>query len=335
MRTPHHSDALAAALAEVPLDDRPIRFDRMIARSPAMKQVFRRIVMAADSSVPVLLHGETGTGKDLVARSIHDRSRRRGGPFIAVNVGAIPNDLVQSELFGHERGAFTGAGERRKGRFELSDRGTLFLDEVTTMDERTQVALLRVLESEEFYRVGGTTPISCSVRIIAATNADVSRLVEEGRFRAALLYRLDVFAIRLPALRERPGATALLATEFLDAYKDSYRLPVRGIEGEALRMLERYRWPGNVRELKNVIQRAVLLCRHGVVSPAHLPARIVHSEPDPDRFEFPIGRPLADLTRSYMRRTLAAEHGNKARTARLLGISRKALYAHLKEKGRK
>ena len=175
--TRHSDDDISLALNEVPVDDRPIRFDRMIAKSPAMKRVFRRIIMAANTNVPVLVLGETGTGKDLVAQSIHRRSARRNGPFVAVNVGAIPRELVASELFGHERGAFPGASSRRAGRFELAAGGTLFLDEITTMDERTQVSFLRALEARESYRVGGVQPVTRDVRVIAGTSADLSALV--------------------------------------------------------------------------------------------------------------------------------------------------------------
>lgn len=322
-------DDISLALTEVPVDDRPIRFDRMIAKSPAMKNVFRRIIMAAATDVPVLVLGETGTGKDLVARSIHQRSDRRNGPFVAVNVGAVPRELVASELFGHERGAFTGADSRRAGRFELANNGTLFLDEITTMDERTQVAFLRALDTSEFYRVGGEWPIASDVRIIAATNADLHKQVREGKFREDLMYRLDVFPIRLPPLRERPGSIRLLCDEFQKAYRKTHHLPVNRFEPEAMRLLERYEWPGNVRELKNVIQRAVLVARHGPITRVHLPERIVHFAERDAPFAFPFGRSLKELGREYVQRTLARVGGNKAEAARILKISRKALYQKL------
>ncbi len=320
---------MTLALTEVPVDERPVHFDRMIAKSPAMKRVFRRIIMAASTNVPVLVLGETGTGKDMVAKSIHERSARRHGPFIAVNVGAIPRELVASELFGHEQGAFTGAVSRRAGRFEMASRGTLFLDEITTMDEQAQVSFLRVLESKEFYRVGGRQPVTRDVRVVAATSADLRQLVQEGKFREDLMYRLDVFPITLPPLRERPGAIRLLCEEFQKTYRNTFHLPVRRFEPAAMRLLERYQWPGNVRELKNVIQRAVLVARHGPITRGHLPERIVYQPAREFSFTFPNGRPLKELEREYLRRTLALTHGNKARAARLLRISRKALYQKL------
>ena len=323
---PDRDDDISVALTEVPVDDRPVRFDKMLAKSPAMKNVFRRIIMAAATDVPVLVLGETGTGKDLVAQSIHRRSRRKHGPFMAINVGAVPRELVASELFGHERGSFTGAEARRAGRFELANQGTLFLDEITTMDERTQVSFLRALDAKEFYRVGGGWPIASDVRVIAATNADLPKQVREGKFREDLMYRLDVFPIRLPPLRERPGAIRLLCEEFQKAYRKAHHLPVNRFEPEAMRLLEKYAWPGNVRELKNVIQRAVLVARHGPVTRVHLPERIVHFAERETPFTFPHGRSLKDLEREYVRRTLARVRGNKAEAARILKISRKALY---------
>lgn len=327
-RTSHPDEDLFLTLNEIPVDDRPVQFDRMIAKSPAMKRVFRRIIMAANTDVPVLVLGETGTGKDLVAQSIHRRSARRSGPFVAVNVGAIPRELVAAELFGYERGAHA----RRPGKFELASGGTLFLDEITAMDPRTQVAFLRALEAREFYRMGGAQPTQSAhrdVRVIAATSADLPGLVREGKFRRDLLYRLEVFPVTLPPLRERPGAIRLLCEEFQRTYRNAFHLPVRGFEPEAMRFLERYQWPGNVRELKNVIQRVVLVARHGLVSRAHLPERIVYQAPKEVSFTFPPGRPLKDLEREYLRRTLLFTHGNKARAARLLRISRKTLYQKL------
>lgn len=334
-RTSHPDEDLSLTVDEIPVDDRPVQFDRMIAKSPAMKRVFRRIIMAASTDVPVLVLGETGTGKDLVAQSIHRRSARRRGPFVAVNVGAIPRELVATELFGHERGAQGGAHSRRPGKFELASGGTLFLDEITAMDGGTQVAFLRALEAKEFYRIGGAQPTQSAqpahrdVRVIAATSADLPGLVREGKFRRDLLYRLEVFPVTLPPLRERPGAIRLLCEEFQRTYRNAFHLPVRGFEPEAMRFLERYQWPGNVRELKNVIQRVVLVARHGLVSRAHLPERIVYQTPKEVSFAFPPGRPLKDLEREYLRRTLLFTHGNKARAARLLRISRKTLYQKL------
>lgn len=237
-----------------------LKFDEIVGQSPALKDALSRLDRVAKTDMTVLIHGETGTGKELFARAIHDRSPRSNGPLIKVNCAALPHDLLESELFGHEEGAFTGASRRRKGRFELADEGTLFLDEVSELSLDAQAKLLRVLQEHELERVGGTQSITTNVRVIAATNRDLSQAVEQGRFREDLFYRLNAFPIRVPALRERSGDVALLVRHFMDLSAAKLDRSFTDIAPAALAALERYSWPGNVRELQNVIDRAIILC---------------------------------------------------------------------------
>ena len=246
----------------------------MLGVSLPMLEVFQRIIDAASADIPVLITGETGTGKDLVAGAIHNRSRRKDKPFIAVNIGAMPAELIATELFGHEKGAYTGAIAMRKGSFEQANGGTIFLDEISTMDDKCQVSLLRVLETKMFRRVGGEKDIRVDVRVIAATNEDLEAAIKKNRFREDLYYRFDVFRINLPPLRERPGGLTVLTHYFLAQFGGVYNKTLRTVSSETLRCLESYSWPGNVRELKNVIQRAVLIAKGEELTPDLLPARI-------------------------------------------------------------
>jgi len=302
--------------------------------SRSMQSVFQQIYQAASTDLPVLILGETGTGKELVARAIHRRSERRKGPYVAVNLGAIPTELVGSELFGHEKGAFTGAGERNRGRFEQAEDGSLFLDEIATMDMKMQVSLLRVIEQKEFYRLGGAKRIPTNARLIAASNEDVAGVVEQGRFRADLYYRLDVFRIVLPPLRERKGDISLLAEKFLGRYGRELRKDVVEISSEFMMALESYDWPGNVRELKNIIQRAVLVCTGEVLLPGHLPARFhnggKYRRPSEEEF-FKVGTTLDSMEKKMILRTLEKCGNNRTQAASLLGISRRALYNKLRK----
>ncbi len=236
-----------------------LKFDEIIGESPALKDALALLDQVAKTDVTVLIRGETGTGKELFARAIHDRSPRSGGPLIKVNCAALPRDLIESELFGHEKGAFTGAIRQRKGRFELADEGTLFLDEVSELSLEAQAKLLRVLQERELERVGGTQIITVDVRVIAATNKDLSEAVELGKFREDLYYRLNVFPIRVPALRERASDVALLAGHFMDVAARKLGKTFSGIAPASLAALERYSWPGNVREVQNVIDRATIV----------------------------------------------------------------------------
>lgn len=315
----------------IPLDETPIRFDRILARAQVMKQVLQRLQTAASRDIPVLILGETGTGKDLVAQSIHRRSQRKDGPYIAINAGAIPRDLVSSELFGHEQGSFTGAHRAQGGKIAMADQGTLFLDEIDGLDFQAQTSLLRVLENYEYYPLGSKHLKKADVRVIAASNTDLQEKVAQGSFRKDLFYRLEVFTLNLPPLRQRLGAVPLLAQEFLREVNQSYGLQVNGIDPAALRSLDGYAWPGNVRELKNVIQRAVLLARQGKIDESHLPDRFVRSRAKDAVAWHGLapGLTLEELEYRYLGLTLAHCKGNKSRAAGMLGISRKALYAKL------
>src|SRR5512142_2270123 len=246
----------------------------IIGESPAIQEVLVKIEQMAPVTSTVLIEGESGTGKELVAHAIHDLSPRRERPFIAVNCAALPETLLESELFGHEKGAFTGAAERRLGRFELADTGTLFLDEIGEIPTATQVKLLRVLEEREFMRVGGTQPIRVDVRVIAATNQPLRELVEEGRFRADLFYRLNVLRIYLPPLRERPEDIPILVRRFIQDYSSEHDRRFRGISADTMQLLAEYPWPGNVRELRNLIESMVVLAPDHEIQPADLPRHI-------------------------------------------------------------
>jgi transcriptional regulator with GAF, ATPase, and Fis domain len=240
--------------------DRVSMFEEIVGTSPALQAVLSRVIKVAIADSTVLLIGETGTGKELVARAIHRRSNRASRAFVSVNCAAVPRDLVASELFGHEKGAFTGASQQRLGRFELASGGTLFLDEVGELPPETQVALLRVLQEREFERVGGTRPIRTDVRVIAATNRDLQAAISAGAFRSDLFYRLHVFPIEIPPLRERGKDIALLVEYFVDRYSRKAGKNIRDISKKTLELLQSYPWPGNIRELQNVIERSVILC---------------------------------------------------------------------------
>lgn len=302
----------------------------IVGASPAMEEVYRQIVLAAGTDIPVLVTGETGTGKDLVARAIHDRSTRADGPFVAVNVGAVPPELVGSELFGHEKGAFTGAADQRAGRFESGDGGSVFLDEIGTIDEKVQVSLLRLIETKRFQRLGGQRTIEADIRLIAATNEDLAACVEAGTFREDLYYRLDVYRIHVPPLRDRAGDVRLLSEHFVGVYAQQFDKALTSIDPAYHRALESYAWPGNVRELKNVVQRSVLVCEGDVLSPEHLPPRLTNVQPEATTVSVPLGATLADAERLMIIQTLQLCGNNRKRTAEVLGISRRSLYNKLK-----
>jgi two-component system, NtrC family, response regulator AtoC len=314
----------------------PLEFEGMLGVSLPMQEVFKRVVEAASEDISVLITGETGTGKDMVASAIHRRSRRRNGPYVAVNTGAISSELIASELFGREKGAYTGAVETGKGHFEQAHGGTIFLDEISTINEKAQVSLLRVLETKTFRRVGGERDICANVRVIAATNENLEEAVRQKRFREDLFYRLDVFRIHVPALRERPGGVALLTNHFVPHFNAIYKKNVRIIPKETWLCLRNYSWPGNVRELKNVIQRAVLMAKGDELTFDLLPLRIrtldtttasSHLSP------IHVGMTLDSVEREFILMTLGATQGNKKEAAQQLGISRRALYDKLKKHG--
>jgi DNA-binding NtrC family response regulator len=309
-------------------------FGQLVGQSKGMHEVYRWIELAATSTAPVLVYGESGTGKELVARTIHDLSNRRSRPFVAINCAAIPETLIESELFGHERGAFTGATERRLGCFELADGGTLFLDEIAEMDNSTQAKLLRVLQEGSFRRVGGgKAEIQVDVRVIAATNRVPTEAIAAAQLREDLFYRLNVFTIRLPALRERKEDIPLLTRAFIEEFNRQDNRQIRGLAPEAEKALERYSWPGNVRELRNVIQRAVVLGGTGLIAAEHLPDNVLRAQ-EPAK-PAPAGSvtPIREMERELILRALQETNQDKRRAAALLGISLKTLYNKLAKYG--
>jgi DNA-binding NtrC family response regulator len=316
----------------------PVEFEGMLGISLPMREVFQRTIEAASVDIPVLITGETGTGKDLIAAAIHKRSERKDQPYVAVNTGAMTRELMASELFGHERGAYTGAAATHRGFFEQAHRGTIFLDEISTMDEKAQVSLLRVLETKTFRRVGGEKDVLIDARVLAATNESLEAAVKQGRFREDLYYRLDVFHIHVPPLRSRPGAVTFLTNQFVTVFDAIYKKNVSEISAETYRYLRRYPWPGNVRELKNVVQRAVLMSRGKEFRPDLLPARIrevAESELASDMQKLPIhvGMTLDAVEKQFIRMTLESTGGNKKEAASILSISRRALYNKLNKYG--
>ena len=307
------------------------RFGSMIGISEPMQRVYDLIGRAAPTEVTVLVTGESGTGKELVAQTIHQLSRRRLAPFLAINCGAVSATLVESELFGHERGSFTGAMQRHRGHFERAAGGTLFLDEITEMPMELQVKLLRVLETRNVLRVGGSTPVEVDVRVIAATNRLPADALSEGKLREDLYYRLSVFPITLPPLRDRDEDLELLTRRFLAQLAEEHGTP-KQINHEVLTRFERYAWPGNVRELKNVIERAYILADEQI-EPAHIPADVGVPEVElPEQSAAPplkVGTSLADAERRLIMATLTHFAGDKRRAAETLGISLKTLYNRL------
>ena len=294
---------------------------QMIGSSPAYRRMLSLVEQVADSSATILIQGESGAGKELVARTIHERSGRRAGPFVAVNCAALPETLLESELFGYEKGAFTGAVGRKEGRFELAGGGTLFLDEVADLSLVTQPKILRVLQEGEFERLGGTRTIQVDVRIVAATNQDLAEMVKDKRFREDLYYRLNVITVRVPPLRERHEDIRLLAQHYLRVYAAKNGRKLEGFSNEALERLESYKWPGNVRELENLIERTVLLARKDRIDAEDLPEEVAGvKRPPRDAILELVGTPLAEIEQRLLDETLRITGGNKTQAAKLLGI---------------
>jgi DNA-binding NtrC family response regulator len=297
-----------------------------------MREIYSLIQQIAPSSASVLITGESGTGKELVARTIHNLSPRKDRPFIGINCSAIPETLMESELFGHEKGAFTGAASRRQGCFELADSGTLLLDEIAEMPAMLQAKLLRVIEERAMRRLGSRKEISIDVRILAATNRDPQSAVAEGKLREDLLYRLNVFGIHLPALKDRKEDLPLLAQHLVTHLADKHGRPARFMSPEAINALQFHAWPGNVRELRNVIERAVVICSGEQIERHHFaPYPIEQRERlrDEDTISFPVGTPIDEVERQMIVRTLKKTANNKTRAAQLLGISLKTLHNKL------
>jgi two-component system response regulator AtoC len=308
-------------------------FGLLVGASSPMQEIYQQISLVAPTNATVLVVGESGTGKELVARTLHDLSRRRLGPFVALNCGAISPTLIESELFGHERGSFTGADRRHKGVFEQAMRGTLFLDEVTEMPMELQVKLLRVLESGSFVRTGGETPLTIDIRFIAATNRDPEEAIRQGRLREDLYYRLKVFQLQIPRLRERIEDVDLLATHFLKQISEAEGQD-KNLSLDAVKMLREYSWPGNVRELKNAVYSAYIMAPTDL-TPACFPPEIrnpAQAGPRTDNgLHVHVGMTLADAEQRLIVATLSHFDGSKAKTAEVLGISLKTLYNRLQE----
>jgi two-component system response regulator HydG len=302
----------------------------IIGNSPRILEIFDTLKLVAPTEATVLILGESGTGKELVADAIHANSQRSRGPLVKVNCAALPETLLESELFGHEKGSFTGAVARREGRFKLADGGTLFLDEIAEMSLLLQAKLLRVIQTRSFERVGGTETINADVRLIVATNRDLDEEVRENRFREDLFYRLNVVPITIPPLRERREDIPLLAEHFLSDIARRNGKLIRGFSPQAMDLLVRNRWKGNVRELENVVERAVIMARGDLIQPGDLPGHVLQDSETPLGGVIP-GTPLSELEREAILSTLEMTGGNRTETARLLGISRRTLQYKLKE----
>ena len=324
-------------------------FGQLRGKSARMREVYKLVEQVAPSTVSVLIVGESGTGKELVARTIHDLSPRHRGPFVAINCAAIPRELIESELFGHEKGAFTGAIARKSGCFEMAHHGTLFLDEISEMEEAVQAKLLRVLQEQSFRRIGGSETITSDVRVLAATNRDPRQAIAERKLREDLYYRLNVVTIDLPPLRDRVEDIQLLVRAFLDEISEQHDGPAINLEAETVVILERYNWPGNVRELRNALERAVVLGSGPDLRPADLPPEVLSGAVAPVRagdtnggaespggagqFTVRLGVTVDDVERELITRTLRHVGGNKTRAARILGLSLKTIHNKARKYG--
>jgi DNA-binding NtrC family response regulator len=310
---------------------------RLVGTSAGMQEVYRLIEVAAPTTAPVLISGESGTGKELVARTLHDLSPRSRGPFVAVNCAAIPETLLESEIFGHEKGAFTGALERRPGCFELAHEGTIFLDEIAEMNPGTQAKFLRILQDGTVRRLGGRTEIKVDVRVLAATNKDPVKAIQEGSFREDLYYRLNVVSLVMPPLRDRRDDIPALVQAFIEEFNARYDKHIRALDESVLSGLVAQPWPGNVRELRNTLERAIIVCETDTILPKHIPPspalRVPESGDGPDSVSFRVGTSLEDAEKALILKTLAANGNNKTRAADVLGISLKTLHNKLKAYG--
>ncbi|HHS13857.1 MAG TPA: sigma-54-dependent Fis family transcriptional regulator [bacterium] len=312
--------------------EKKFTFENIVGQSGVMQNVFRDIDKVIDSNVTVLIQGESGTGKELFARAIHNRSQaRRSHPFVAVNCTAIPESLLESELFGHEKGAFTGASSRRVGKFESANGGTVFLDEIGDMSLSTQAKILRVLQEREFERVGGNTLVKVDIRLISATNTDLDRKVREGSFREDLFYRISVFPIKLPALRQRREDIPLLAAHFIEQFARKEKKEIQSMTPDALRSLMNYHWPGNVRELENIIERAVVVSTSLEIGIQDLPTHLASLKGSTELPEESLPQWIEKMEVEILRKTLLEFEGNITRAARKLGIGRATVYRKAKK----
>jgi len=328
----------ARILAALRLDNQELRkqlegsrFGQLLGSCEAMREIYRKIEKVARTDVSVLLQGETGTGKEILAREIHRRSHRSQGPFVAINCGAIPENLLESELFGHVRGAFTGASQTRIGKFQAANGGTLFLDEVGDMPPALQVKLLRAIQERMVTKVGETRPEPVDIRIIAATNKDLAKEIREGRFREDLYYRLNVVTIDLPPLRERGQDILVLARYFLDTFAKEYGIPIQGFDARAEHALRKHKWPGNVRELENRVKRAVVLADSALITAEDLELEVDPLDPIEDELTpiLPLQKAKEEFQRRYINEVLARNKGNRTKTARDLGVDPRTIFRHL------
>ncbi len=308
-------------------------FGNLIGNSSPMRQVYDQIAQVARSNTTILLRGESGTGKEMIANALHYNSLRAKKPFIKVNCAALPETLIESELFGYERGAFTGANQRKKGRFELADSGTLFLDEIGDLPPQTQIKLLRVLQEREFERLGGTETIKINVRLVAATNKNLEEAISQGKFREDLFYRLNVFTIFLPPLRERKSDILLLAEYFVEKYERVHGKRIRRISTPAIDMLTAYHYPGNVRELENAIERAVLVCDSNVIHGHHLPPTLQTAEISGTVTQVSLEGAVEAFERDMIQDALKTTHGNSAKAAQLLETTERIIGYKIKKYG--
>jgi two-component system response regulator HydG len=310
-------------------------FSNIIGRSPAMSKLFETMSMVAPSEATVLIVGESGTGKELIANAIHQNSPRGEKALIKVNCAALPETLLESELFGHEKGAFTGAVARKQGRFQLAHNSSIFLDEIAEMAPATQAKILRVLQEREFELLGSTQTIKVDTRVIAATNRNLEEEIQAGRFREDLYYRLNVVTVEVPPMRQRREDIALLADFFLKQYAEKNRRLIKGFAPRATDLLMRYDWPGNVRELENIIERAVIMARGEVITPLEFPSDLqeLDEELKAAQVDLSTGRSLKEVEKDMILRTLEETGGNRTHAAKILGISRRTLQLKLKEYG--
>ncbi len=332
MDKPTHAREARDARAEVAASHTASRLDHIVGSHPAMQRLFNRMLQAAKSRSTVLIQGETGTGKELIAKAIHDNSARSQGPLVRLNCAALAQSVLESELFGHEKGAFTGAVTRRSGRFEQADGGTLFLDELSEMPLSVQLKLLRFLQEREFERVGGNETVSVNVRVVAASNRELRTLVDDGKFREDLYFRLKVVVLEVPPLRARPSDIPLLADHFLRAYAVENGKHVHGFTQRAREALLGYPWPGNVRELQHAIEQAVVLCEKDLISTEDLPMEPPDRDAEPLSLMIP-GVTLAEVERYAITKTLEAVGGSPTKAARILGVSKRTIQNRIQEWG--
>ena len=308
-------------------------FGNMVGGNKTMGELFEHIEIVAQSRSTVLIQGESGTGKELVTRAVHYNSDRSNGPFIKLNCAALPQDLIESELFGHEKGSFTGAIKQTKGRFELADGGTLLLDEVSEIEPPLQAKLLRVLQEREFERIGSGTSIKIDVRVVATTNRNLQDEIEKGNFREDLFYRLNVIPIKIPPLRDRKEDVPDLVTHFIAKYNAENKKEIQGVSDKAMEVLMKYNWPGNIRELENYIERAVVICQDNAIEEKHLPLDILANEATSERSGIEVGMTVREMEKQLILKTLEAHDGNRTSAADVLGISARTLRNKLHEYG--